>query len=315
MPDQHPFHGTPEEVRTLLRKIGPIWGRDIRAHSALVKQAYRPLLAAAPKNGIEVIRDQPYGSQPRQVLDLFLPMPGAGIDQPAKSAGKRRPVVAFVHGGAFVRGDKRTDEQMYDNVLYWFARKGYIGVNIEYRSAPGAPYPGGADDVAAAIDWLHREITHRDGDPDRMFLVGHSAGGTHAATYACDPAVGYLGAHVAGLVLISARLRADDLPENPNADGVRAYFGKDAECYERRSPVTHCDTCRLPVLIVIAEHENPLLDVYGLEMAFRLGKARRKAPGLLWVKGHNHMSVVAHFNTAEEYLGREILEFFASIPS
>ena len=182
MPDQHPFHGTPEEVRTLLRKIGPIWGRDIRAHSALVKQAYRPLLAAAPKNGIEVIRDQPYGSQPRQVLDLFLPMPGAGIDQPAKSAGKRRPVVAFVHGGAFVRGDKRTDEQMYDNVLYWFARQGYIGANIEYRSAPGAPYPAGADDVAAAIDWLHREITHRDGDPDRMFLVGHSAGGTHAAT-------------------------------------------------------------------------------------------------------------------------------------
>ena len=303
-----PFSAAPEDLRTLMMRIGPIWGQDIRAHSALVKEAYRPLLAAAPKDGVEVIRDQPYGSNPRQVFDLFLPDAGKG----ATGSGRGRPVVVFVHGGAFVRGDKRTGEHLYDNVAFWFAREGCIGVNLEYRLAPDAPYPAGADDLAAAVDWLHRKVARHGGDPGRIFLVGHSAGGTHVASYACDPALGYFGVHVAGIVLISARLRADDLPGNPNADGVRAYFGKDAELHARRSPVTHCASCKLPVFIVIAEYENPLLDVYGLEMAHGLGEATGRAPRLLWMKGHNHMSVVAHFNTGEEYLGREILAFFES---
>jgi acetyl esterase/lipase len=298
------FHGAPEDLRALMMQIGPVWGRDIRSHSALVKEAYRPLLAAAPKAGVDILRDQPYGSHPRQVLDLFIP----GIR-------RQRPVVAFVHGGAFVRGEKRTDEQMYDNVLYWFARQGYIGINIEYRPAPSAPYPAGADDLAAAVDWIHRKVSRYGGDPQRIFLVGHSAGGTHVASYACDPALGYLGEHVAAIALISARLRADDLPENPNADGVRSYFGKDREVYELRSPISHCASWKIPVLLAIAEHENPLLDVYGLEMAWRLAQVQRKAPRLILMKGHNHMSMVAHFNTAEDHLGREIVGFFESIPA
>jgi acetyl esterase len=298
------FHGAPGDLRALMMRIGPVWSRDIRANSALVKEAYRPVLAAAPKAGVDILRDQAYGSHPRQVLDLFIP-----------SIRRKRPVVVFVHGGAFVRGEKRTDEQMYDNVLYWFARQGFIGINIEYRAAPSAPYPAGADDVAAAIDWIHRKVSRHDGDSQRIFLVGHSAGGTHVASYACDPALGYLGEHVAGIALISARLRADDLPENPNAEGVRSYFGKDREVYDSRSPISHCAHWRTPVLLAIAEHENPLLDVYGLEMAWRLAQVQRKAPRLICMKAHNHMSIVAHFNTAENYLGREIVEFFKSVPA
>jgi hypothetical protein len=74
--------------------------------------------------------------------------------------------------------------------------------------------------------------------------------------------------------------------------------------------MTHAACSALPVFVVTAEYENPLLDLYGLEFAHRLALARRRAPWYLSVRGHNHMSLVAHFNTEEEALGRAILRFF-----
>jgi acetyl esterase/lipase len=59
------------------------------------------------------------------VLDLYRHERSAGV-----------PVVLFVHGGAFVRGDKDVTGEVYANVCYYFARHGYLGVNVEYRLAP-----------------------------------------------------------------------------------------------------------------------------------------------------------------------------------
>jgi acetyl esterase len=291
-----------ESLRALLDRIGPVWGTDIQKHSQLVKDAYAPLLAAAPKEGVAVTRNVAYGAHPRQVVDLF---------KPEKKSNA--PVLVFVHGGAFVRGDKCTSPHIYDNVMYWFARHGFLAVNIEYRLAPEAPYPAGAEDVASVIAWLRAHATEHGGDPALLHLMGHSAGGTHVGSYAYDPALGYLGKHVRALVLVSARLRVDALSENPNADAVKAYFGDDASRYDALSPVTHGAKSALPVFIINAEYENPLLDLYGLELAHNISVARRRAPRYRRMTGHNHMSVMAHFNTEEETLGREILEFFATL--
>jgi acetyl esterase/lipase len=294
-----PLADAPLALQAKLAEIGPVWRTNMPEHSAIVKALYDPLLAAAPKGGVVVTRDLAYGSHARQVLDVF---------RPAHLVAA--PVVMFVHGGAFVRGDKCTTTEIYDNVLYWFARHGYVGVNVEYRLAPEAFYPAGADDVATATAWVHEHAADYGGDARRLFLVGHSAGGTHVAGYAYDPAVGYLGRHVAAIVLISARLRADRLPENPNAPGVIAYFGDDPACYDARSPVTFGASSALPVFIVNAEFENPLLDVYGLEFAHKIAVARHRAPRYLQLSRHNHMSIVAHFNSGDEVLGHEILDFF-----
>lgn len=290
------------ELRALLDRIGPVWGTNIQKHSQMVKDAYAPLLVAAPKEGVTITRNVPYGAHPRQVVDLF---------RPAKASNA--PVVVFVHGGAFVRGDKCTSPEIYDNVMYWFARQGYLAVNIEYRLATDAAYPAGAEDIAGVIEWLRAHATEHGGDPARLHLMGHSAGGTHVGSYAYDPALGYLGRHVRALVFVSARLRADQLAENPNAGAVKAYFGDDVSRYDARSPVTHGAKSALPVFIINAEYENPLLDLYGLELAHAISVARRRAPRYRRMTGHNHMSIMAHFNTEEDSLGREILEFFATL--
>ena len=289
-------------MQQLMARIGPIWGTDIRGHSQLVKDAYGPMLAAAHNDGIIVTRNMAYGPHARQVLDIFQPI----FATAAQNAG----VVVFVHGGAFVRGDKQASTEIYDNLLYWFAKQGYVGINMEYRLAPQSSFPSGADDIALAMAWLNQHVTAYGGNPQRIFLIGHSAGGTHAASYVFDPSLGYLGKYATGVVLISARLRADVSPENPNAEGVRAYFGQDLALYEKRSPTHYAASNDMATFIVTAEFENPLLDVYALEFAYKLSLARRRSPRHLRLMRHNHMSIVAHFNSGEEILGHEILDFF-----
>jgi acetyl esterase/lipase len=287
-----------EPSRQLMMEIGPAWAQDIQAHRDVVLREYGPLLNAAPKTGVAVTRDIAYGPHTRQILDLFVP---TGVTD--------APVMVFVHGGVFVRGDKRLSNEVYDNVLYWFARQGFIGMNIEYRLAPESPWPGGADDLGLAIAWVCAKVRLYGGDPSSIFAIGHSAGSTHVGTYAYDPAAGYLGRGLTGIVLLSPRVRVDVSPENPFAESLRAYFGDDPSAYETRSPVTHAAVSPLPVMIAIAEFENPLLDVYGLELAYRIAAARRRAPRFMRLAGHNHISLVAHFNTVEDTLGREIVEF------
>ena len=193
-----------EASRRLMMEIGPVWARDIQKHRDVVLRAYGPVLEDAPKAGVTVTRDIAYGSHARQILDLFVPAGAA-----------KAPVVVFVHGGVFVRGDKRLSSEVYDNVLYWFARQGFIGINIEYRLAPESPWPGGAEDLGLAIAWVRANVARHGGDPDSIFAIGHSAGGTHVGTYAYDPAAGYLGRGLKGIVLLSSRSRIDVSPENP----------------------------------------------------------------------------------------------------
>jgi acetyl esterase len=297
---QAAFHPLPQQQRELLLSLGPKWASDINAHRDLVLQTYSAFHAQKSKEGIQVVRDLAYGAHDRHRLDVFT---GSEF-QP----GEGRPVLLFVHGGAFVRGKRSPTGEVYDNVCYRFARQGYVTVNMEYRLASDAPYPGGAEDVAAAHAWIVRHAAAYGGDPHKAFLMGHSAGGSHVAAVAFDPSC-RRDASIAGVILVSARLRADVLPDNPNAAGVRAYYGEDLHLYEQRSVVSHAHRSDVPLFIAIAEYENPYLDAYGAEFFARAAMVRKKAPRFIQVNGHNHTSIVAHINSGEDDLAQEIIHF------
>lgn len=292
------LHLSPENWRRL-EAVNACWNDDIVKNRAVVLDIYSPLAERRDKSGLTLSTNLAYGADPRQCLDVFTP-----------SGAKDRPVLVFVHGGAFTRGSKSVDGNIYDNVLYWFARQGFIGVNIEYRLAPAARFPAGAQDVGLAVDWIAKNIGRYGGDPKNIVLMGHSAGGCHVASYLLDPEAGVTPhASIKAAILVSARLRLETLPSNPNAKNVTAYCGDDQAVLDRCSPVNHIERCRWPVFIAIAEYENRYLDAYGLEFASRLGMVRGQAPRFVQMLGHNHTSTVAHFNTGEEWLGRQILEF------
>lgn len=309
---QEPLGNLSAALRQRFAQIGAVWGCDINAHRDLVIGAYTPLVAAAANDvadGCEVHRDVGYGPHERQRLDVF-------VHTATRVAGGA-DVVVFVHGGAFLRGSKSFNGLIYDNVSRWFARQGCLAINVEYRLAPQAPYPAGAEDVAAALDWVRTHAAELGGNPQRIFLVGHSAGGSHVATYLADPALAaQRSTTAAGAVLISARVVADVLPDNPNAAGVRAYFGDDASLYAQRSPLTHAEHIDVPLMVVVAEHENPYLDAYGAAFFERVAMARQRtgrparSPRFVQMLRHNHTSVVAHFDSGETLLGNAMLDFF-----
>jgi acetyl esterase/lipase len=140
-----------------------------------MKKTMKATRAAAPKDGVVVTRDQAYGKDPQQILDVY---------QPTASNGA--PVVIFIHGGAYVRGGKEEMGEAYGNIATWFARQGMLGINATYRLAPAAKWSAGVDDVRGMVTWAKANATRYGGDPNHIILIGHSAGATHVSGYIFD---------------------------------------------------------------------------------------------------------------------------------
>jgi len=291
----------PPDVQQVLATLGPVWGSALQKNIDATAAAFRPLLQAAPKDGVIVARNIPYGEDARQILDVYQPIWRAGA-----------PVVIFIHGGAYVRGDKDLyGGEMYGNITTWFARRGMLGINATYRLAPQAKWPSGADDVRGMVRWARENAAKFGGDANRIYLIGHSAGATHVASYIFDKTLQPAeGPGVAGAVLISGRYRLEYNPSDPNGKNMQAYFGDDTSTYVARSPITHIkDGPRVPVFTVVTEYDNPGLDVVGAELLAALCARDGGCPRFRRLEKHNHLSEVFAFNTADEQLGREILEF------
>ncbi|MBL7841593.1 MAG: alpha/beta hydrolase [Cyclobacteriaceae bacterium] len=96
--------------------------------------------------------------------------------------GSNSPMVVWVHGGSLSYGDK-------DNVLHkaeYFTARGYVFVSINYRLTPAVHHPANVQDVADAVVWLYENARHYSADPEKIFLIGHSAGADLAAMVAID---------------------------------------------------------------------------------------------------------------------------------
>lgn len=115
--------------------------------------------------------DLAYGSLDRQKLDIYAP----------KNAAKA-PVVIFVHGGSWYNGDK-SDYAFLGETL---TSNGYLTVAINYRRAPQVIFPVFVQDAALAVKWVKDHIAEYGGDPNRVFLMGQSAGAQIAALVAFD---------------------------------------------------------------------------------------------------------------------------------
>lgn len=297
----------PAALRALMAELGPKWLTNTGGHIAQMTDAFSAVHAATTRDPVRETHDIAYGAHPRQQLDVYLPAePGAA-----------RATVLFVHGGGFTEGQRNRSPEIYGNVCRYFARNGINALNVGYRLAPEATWPAGSLDLGTALDWARAHAGAHEIDPDRLFLMGHSAGGAHVASYAydrrCHPAEG---PGVAGVMIISGRVRADNLPENTNARRVESYYGVISgaaadDLFDDVSGLSHVGPDAPPSFIAWTEYENALLDVYALELAWRLGQVRRRAPPICYLPGHNHASIIGHIGTTEDVLGAALRDFVA----
>ncbi len=290
----------PRHVQDRLAEVGPVWGKDILGNNAKMLEVYTPILRDVPQAGVRATLDISYGPDGRHKLDLYQAEGKSGV-----------PIVVYLHGGAYVRGERNINNEVYANVAKYFARQGMLGVNATYRLAPSAQWPAAAEDVAALVKWLKANASSYGGDGSRIYLIGHSAGATHVASYvyirSLQPAEG---PGIAGIILMSGRYHFDPKPDDPNLKNFQAYFGTEAAQYPARSPINHIKTATpIPTFIVIAEYDNPDLDTQGALLFAALCDRDRACPRFTRMERHNHLSMVYQFNTADDALGREIIEF------
>jgi acetyl esterase/lipase len=114
-----------------------------------------------------------YGDGSRHKLDVYAP----------EARGAAAPVVFFIYGGGWNRGE-RSDYQFAARAL---ASRGFVVVIADYRLVPEVRYPEFLEDSAKALRWVQDNIANYGGDPNRLFLAGHSAGAYNAVMLSVDP--------------------------------------------------------------------------------------------------------------------------------
>ena len=166
--------------------IGRILRIALAAIGALPIAAGALYLYSPPKS-LDVLNDVfPGDAGARRVAGgvSFMPGPDGKLDVWGQNnaAIKPRPVIVFFYGGAWVKG-RRTD---YGFVGKAYAARGFVVVIPDYRKVPGVRFPAYVEDGAQAVRWTRDNIARFGGDPNRIFLAGHSAGGYIAMMLALD---------------------------------------------------------------------------------------------------------------------------------
>lgn len=280
----------PPSVAEGVRAFGDRLGPDVVKG---VTELYKPLHDAASKEGVTVTKDIAYGSGERQKLDLYVPS--------NLPAGAKVPVLVFAHGGGFVRGDKK-DVAHFGT---YFAQHGIVTALINYTYAPQANFPSGGEDVGKAVAWLREHPEVHPGNVGSIFVSGNSAGATHAATYGFLTSAGKPDDGVRGLILISIPTAdAEDLAQQD-----KVYYGEDASKYPGMSIIRHVTDRKLPIFLAVGENDMPSIQRQNKRLVDALFARDGKLPNYKTALGHNHISIIEHFGTADESLGPDMLEF------
>ena len=295
----HQLPKIPEYLKVRMAEIGPVWGLNVSNNVQEMIELFSQVLAHSPRKNLESFHEIHYGSDTRNVLDIFKPTQALSL-----------PVLVFVHGGAFVDGSKDRSKEIYANVLRCFNRYGYVGVNIEYRLAPDHKYPEATNDIASAMHWINQNIKAYGGDPKKVFLMGHSAGAAHTSDYLYNqkresPIIG----SILGHIIVSGRVRIEMRQDNPNAKKVEAYYSDNLDTHEQCSVVNMIGDNFVETMIAIAEFENPLIDIHCIELAHKISQIKNKSPRLSWLEGHNYTSIIGSLDSHDTRLAKSILSF------
>lgn len=223
-------------------------------------------------------------------LDLYIP-----------SDKTNAPVLIFLHGGAWRFGDR----SQYLALGNRFAREGILTVVPSYRLAPKNPYPAQIEDAADAFAWVARHIAQHGGDPSRIYVGGHSAGGHLAALLALNERylrlLGLSSRNIRGVICISGVF---DVEGNMLAN----VFGNEQKIRRDASPLQHVSSPAPPFLVFYCQW-----DYLTLPAQARTFHAALRAAGvladLIFIPRENHISEIISTTYRDDPTAAAILRF------
>jgi acetyl esterase/lipase len=251
----------------------------------VIPASTRKLAPVAKKLNLSYVEGS---SLDKQKLDIF----------PSIKTSKPSPVLFFVHGGYWRGGDR----SIYRHMGEAYANEGITVVIPSYRLQPGAPHPAQIEDVAAAFAWTVANVSNYGGDPKKIHIMGHSAGGHLVSLLASNPT--YLAKHaltsksIASVISISGLYDVRRMPE---------YFGTDIESRTAASPLLNLKPGLPPFLILWAHQDYPTLP-----MQARIFNAAADTIGVKStirdIPQENHVSIMRRAADPSSELGETILK-------
>lgn len=202
-----------------------------------------------PPPGVKIERDVDYlGPGREEKADLYLPA--------APAEGERRPAVLIIHGGGWTGGDKAAAREF--NIGTNLVQRGYVAMSINYLLSKDGKttWPQNLHDCKTAVRWLRKNADRLGIDPDRIGVIGGSAGGHLSAMVGLtgpsdglDPAGPY-GEFPCKVQCAVVMYGPADLFSRPNIAMLGKPSTEAPELYRAASPVTHVDRDDPPVLVL-----------------------------------------------------------------
>jgi arylformamidase len=264
----------------------------------------------------EVKRDIAYvtGGHERQVLDVHAP-----------TGAKNAPVVFWIHGGGWQAGDKSSVQHKPK----FFVERGFVFVSTNYRLLPDVEMGTIIRDIAKSLHWVHDHIAEYGGDPERILVMGHSAGAQLAAIICIDDrylkAEGMSLASIRGCVPVDGdtydvpaiietaetRRRVHGLPQAKF--GHREKFGNDPEKHRDFSAVTHVAKGKgIPPLLILHVAEHPDTSAQAQRLANTLKEA--DVPVTVFAgKETTHGKINADLGLADDPGTKALVQFLDSV--
>lgn len=268
---------------------------------------FSQLQAAEPK----IVRGISYAEpkHEQQTLDVYAP-----------AAGKNRPVAIWIHGGGWHSGDKKDVASKPQA----FTDRGFVFVSINYRLWPSVTIRQIAEDVAKAIRWTHEHAAEYGGDPNRLIVLGHSAGAQLAALVCTDDR--YLKAEKLSFAVIKGCVPVDgdtfDLPmrfATVHKSGNQKLAARDKERFgdeqlqKEMSSVTYTARGKpIPPFLILHVADHP--DTTGQSQ--RLFRALREAEVLARIypaEGKNHTTINDDLGTLGDKPTQALFEFLGTV--
>ena len=254
------------------------------------------LVALALAGDVSVVENLAYKAGPsdyetsRCTLDLYVPKDAKGA-----------PVLVWFHGGGLKNGDKTSGAAVGRR----FGAEGILVASVNYRLSPRATYPAYNEDAAAAVAWIRAHAAEHGGDPARIFVAGHSAGGYLSAIVASDPS--YLEKHglplsaIAGAIPISGQMDVHST--------VREERGVKEAAVDASAPLFHARADAPPMLLIAGGDDLPGRAALSVRFHQALVDKGHKDASLLGVGKRDHATIAGRIGREDDVVAAAMLRF------
>lgn len=235
----------------------------------------------------------------RCLLDLYVPA----------RAEEGFATLVWFHGGGIQSGDKAGD--IAKKVARYFADAGIAVASVNYRLSPKVKYPVYLEDAAKAVGHLAGMISQYGGDPQRLYVSGHSAGGYLAAMVASDPSLAeHLGPDskvIAGVLPVAGQMITHST--------VRKERGipRSRPIVDEAAPSYHVRKDLPPFLNFVGDNDMPMRSEENRYFIAALRAAGHEAATFIEVPGRDHGSVASKIGDANDPVGPAMVAFMSGV--